>query len=334
MKRTTVLVTGATGFIGRHTVNALLDAGYAVRALCRSDEPALSAAGAHVVRGDVLKPASVAAALTDVTHVVHGAGLVSREHKDASLMHQLHVAGTRDVVTVAAAAGVKRFVHLSTSGVVAVGDDADMVFVEDDPVPFSHLAQFPYYLSKWLAERAAADALLHSGARMELVTLNPSLALGPGDARGSSTTDVRRFLNREVPITPSGGFSFVDARDVAETVVAALEQGAPGERYLLGALNLTFQQFFTRLTQVSGVRGPLLPIAVPKRLSMFGISALQSVVGLVGGKLPVTAMEAQMASAYWYVDSRKAARALGFAPRDPMATLRDTVADVRGQRAA
>jgi dihydroflavonol-4-reductase len=249
------------------------------------------------------------------------------------------VNGTRHVVGLAAAQGVRRIVHLSTSGTVAVGDDADMVYREDDPVPFEHLAKFPYYLSKWLGERAADDALRFAKvadpqARTEMVTLNPSLALGPGDSRGSSTTDVRRFLNRELPIVPQGGFSFVDARDVADAVVAALVQGKDGERYLLGALNLTFSQFFERLAQVSGVKGPPLAIPMPKKVSTFGIAALNSLAGLVGGKLPVSTTEADMASSYWYVDARKAERALGFTARDPMVTLLDTVKDIRGARAA
>jgi dihydroflavonol-4-reductase len=324
-----VLVTGATGFIGRHTVDALLGAGHRVRCLCRGDEPGLKDAGAQVVRGDVLLPDTVARALEGVDAVVHGAGLVSRDASDASHMMRLHVNGTRHVVGLACERGVKRVVHLSTSGTVAVGNDPDVVFREDDPVPFEQLARFPYYLSKWLAERVADDCA--SRTKTALITLNPSLALGPGDVRGSSTTDVRRFLNRELPIVPTGGFSFVDARDVANTVVAALEQGRTGERYLLGALNCTFADFFARLSQVSGVRGPALSVPVPRRLATFGIGLLESLAGVVGAKLPVSTTEAEMASAFWYVDARKAEQALGFRARDPMSTLLDTVKDLRGE---
>jgi dihydroflavonol-4-reductase len=318
-------------------VQALLSAGYAVRALCRSEEPGLVALGAEVVRGDVMDPVSVATALKGVAVVVHGAGLVSREPGDGSLMHQLHVTGTRHVVSLAIDAGVRRVVHLSTSGTVGVGLDPAMVYREDDPVPFEALTKFPYYLSKWLGERAAEDAIASTQGgkhKTELITLSPSLALGPGDTRGSSTTDVRRFLNREIPIVPAGGFSFVDARDVAITTVAALEQGTPGERYLLGALNLTFAQFFDRLSQVSGVRGPPLAVPVPRALSLLSVGLLERVVGVVGGKLPVTTTEAEMAAHFWYIDSRKAERALGFSARDPMETLRDTVRDIRGKKVA
>ncbi len=327
-----VFVTGATGFIGRHTVEALLAAGHKVRALCRSDEPGLQAMGATIVRGDVLDKTVMQQAVEGVDVVVHGAGLVSRNLDDASMMMRLHVNGTRNVVGAAVAAGVPRVIHLSTSGTVAVSDDANLVCKESDPVPFAQLAKFPYYLSKWLGERAAAD--LVEGSSTTLITLNPSLALGPGDVRGSSTEDVRRYLKREIPIVPSGGFSYVDARDVAAVVVKALTHGKHGERYLLGALNLTFAQYFERLERVSGVKGPTLAITLPKNVTTFGIGFLERAASMIGAKLPVTSTEAAMASAFWYCDSRKAEAELGFSPRDPMQTLLDTVKDIRGDQSA
>lgn len=328
---TTVLVTGATGFIGRHTVRALMDAGHKVRALCRSESKDLAAEGVEVVRGDVLDPASVQAAVQGVEAVIHGAGAVSRSPEDAHWMMRVHVTGTRFVTAAAAEAGVRRLVHLSTSGTVAVGNDPDVVYHEDDPVPLGCIHRWPYYLSKWLSERAATDTARLAGGELEVVMLNPSLVLGPGDTRGSSTTDVQRFLNREIPIVPSGGFSFVDARDVATVAVRCLDEGRPGERYLLGAVNLTFSELFQRLEEVSGVKGPLVPFALPRSLSRFGVGLLERAAKSVGAKLPVSELEADMASSFWYVDARKAIAELGFEPRDPMQTLLDTVRDLRGQ---
>ncbi len=325
------LLTGATGYIGRHTVDALLAAGWRVRALCRGEEPELTKKGVQVVRGDVLIKDSVARALEGVDAVIHGAGVVSRDTDDTAQMLRVHVVGTQHVVGLAAEQRVGRIVHLSTSGTVAVGDDPELVYREDDPVPFAHLVRFPYYLSKWLAERAADDAVRMAGSRAHFITLNPSLALGPGDLRGSSTLDVQRYLKREIPMVPSGGFSFVDARDVAHMALTALESGKSGERYLLGALNCTWADFFRRLHQVSGVAGPPVAIAMPKRVTTLGVALLERVAGVLGGTLPVTTLEAEMASAYWYCDSRKAERQLGFAPRDPMTTILDTVKDIRGE---
>jgi dihydroflavonol-4-reductase len=330
-KTRTILITGGTGFIGRHAVRGLVESGHRVRALCRAPSKSLEDDGAEVVLGDVLDLASVKSAVEGADAVVHGAGAVSRDREDAGWLMRVHVTGSRFVAGAAARAGVKRFVNLSTSGTVAVGDDPDVVFHEDDAVPFDHIHRFPYYLSKWLAERAVKDVARLTGGEMELITLNPSLVLGPGDTRSSSTTDVQRFLNREIPIVPSGGFSFVDARDVADVAVRCLEAGRPGERYLLGALNLTFAEFFDRLSEVTGHRGPLVPFALPRALTRLSVGVMEKVADAVGVKLPVTEVEADMSSLYWYVDTRRAQEELDWAPREPMQTLLDTVKDLRGE---
>ena len=92
---------------------------------------------------------------------------------------------------------------------------------------------------------------------LEVVSVNPSLLLGPGDVNGSSTEDVRLFLEGSIPAVPAGGLSFVDARDAADAMLRAMDRGRAGERYLVGACNLTFREFFARLGRVSGqsVRG-------------------------------------------------------------------------------
>lgn len=331
-----VLVTGGTGFLGRHMIDALQAAGYAVRALCRSDDEELRNKGVEVVRGDVTDRASVDEAMQDARFVVHAAGAVSRDEgsQGRAWMMRVHVEGTRHVVEAACESGVERVVHVSTSGTVAVGDDPDMVFHEDDPPPLQTIHRWPYYLSKFLAERAAYDAIRLAGAaaKTELVTLNPSLALGPGDRRRSSTQDVQRYLDRQIPVIPSGGLSFVDVRDVAKAVVAALTKGKAGERYLLGALNCTCEDFFARVGEVSGISGPVLPVKVPRRLATFGVGLLERAANLVGATPSVTTTEADMAAHFWYVDARKAEEELGFSPRPPMDTLLDTVRDLRDQK--
>jgi dihydroflavonol-4-reductase len=332
MSKSTVLITGATGFIGRHAVRSLMESGRHVRALCRSDAEDLVAEGVEVVHGDILDAASIEAALEGVDEVVHAAGGVSRDDDDSSWMMQVHIVGTRHVVGAAARAGVRRVVHLSTSGTVAVGEEDDVVFHEDDPVPLELIHRWPYYLSKWLAERAAFDAVKHDGdGKTELVVLNPSLALGPGDDRGSSTTDVKRFLERQIPVVPSGGFSFVDARDIADAIVLALDNGRAGQRYLLGATNLTVADFFGRLSEVSGVRGPLLNVKLPRPLTRLGVGLLERAAEAIGAKPPVSSEDADMSSHFWYVDARKAEDELGWKPREPMDTLLDTVKDLRGE---
>src|SRR5262245_14373413 len=116
-----ILVTGATGFLGRHLVTQLREAGHEVIALCRNqEEPTLRAEGVIVCRGDVLDPASVRAAAEGCEALFHCAGKVSRRPEDAEDLYRVHVEGTKLTLDACRATGVKRVILASTSGVVAV----------------------------------------------------------------------------------------------------------------------------------------------------------------------------------------------------------------------
>jgi dihydroflavonol-4-reductase len=157
--------------------------------------------------------------------------------------------------------------------------------------------------------------------------MNPSLLLGPDDERLSSTKPVLDFLARKIPYTPSGGLNFVDARDAAAAFISALEKGRHQEKYLLGAANMTFPEFFARLERLSGVTKPML--RMPKQLAMTGANLVSSVFKNWGKASPVEPKEVEQAEYFWYFDSSKAEEQLGFAPRDPQETLNDTISYLR-----
>jgi dihydroflavonol-4-reductase len=267
----------------------------------------------------------VRAAATGCGGAFHCAGKVSRRREDAEELYRVHVEGTKTVLDACEAAGVPRVVVASTSGTVAVSESADRVSNEDDETPMALIARFPYYRAKVFAERAA----LGRGGRLEVVCVNPSLLLGPGDNNGSSTEDVRLFLERAVPAVPAGGLSFVDARDAAEAMRLAMERGRPGERYLVGACNLTVREFFERLGRVSGVRAPWVPMPRSRELARAGAAWVDRMATRVGFRTGIDPVSVEMGQCFWYLDSTKAERELEWTARDPNATLLDTVVDLR-----
>ena len=157
--------------------------------------------------------------------------------------------------------------------------------------------------------------------------MNPSLLLGPDDDRLSSTKPVLDFLARKIPYTPSGGLNFVDVRDAAAALIAALEKGRHREKYLLGGENMKFEQFFGRLERLSGVSAPMLK--VPKKLAMAGSSIVSSLYKNWGWASPVAPNEVEQAEYFWYFDSTKAEEELGFVARDPQETLQNTISYIR-----
>jgi dihydroflavonol-4-reductase len=325
----TVVVTGATGFLGRHTVRALRERGHAVRAMARNpprDAQAQLGEGVTIVRADVLDPAGLTTALEGADAVFHLAGMVSRRPEDAEALYRAHVLGTRAVLAAARAAGVRKLIHASTSGTVGISDD-ERVATEADDAPVRWLSRFGYYRAKWIAEK---EALAASGPDFEVISVNPSLLLGPGDAFGSSTDDVRRFLDRSIPAAPRGGLAFVDARDAAEALVLAFERGRGGERYLINAANMTVRDFFGRLERISGVQGPSIALPRSRMAALAGNALFSRAVKAIGGEPPVDAASVEMGQLFWYVSSAKAERELRWSARDPNETLADTVRDLRG----
>lgn len=157
--------------------------------------------------------------------------------------------------------------------------------------------------------------------------LNPSLLLGEGDERLSSTKIVLDFMAKKFPYTPAGGINFVDARDAATAFMNTLDQGNHQERYLLGAVNWSVSEFFGRLERLTGVSAPLLK--VPKSVAIAGSNFITSVFSAFNKPAPFEASEVEMGEYFWYFDSSKAQQELNFTTRDPMETLQDSVKYLR-----
>jgi dihydroflavonol-4-reductase len=327
-----VLVTGATGFLGHHLVQQLVETGHEVVALCRDPESEAARrlpAAVERARGDVLDATAVEAAARGCTVLMHCAGKVSRDPKDALELDAVHVQGTRIALDAARRAQVRRCVYASTSGVVSVTHDPDHIGREDDEPPVELCARLPYYRSKLYAEQ---EALARNTAELEVVVVNPSLLLGPGDLHGSSTEDVRRALEHRALVVPAGGVAFVDARDAAHGMLLAMQDGKPGRRYLLNACNCSTRTFFDRIARVGEVPGPVAALPdhdAVRKLSRWLVRRATALIGEDDG-LP-DEHSVDLSQHYWYVDASRAESELGWRARDPMVTLADTIADLRAR---
>jgi dihydroflavonol-4-reductase len=299
------LVTGATGFLGEHLCRELVERGHRVVGLARTKSAVLADLGVEHVRGDVLSGPELDQALDGVVAVFHLAGAVSRDPYDAQRMMRLHVDGTRRVLERMAAAPSKvtRMVLASTSGTIGVSKEEEII---DERAPYAEeiVAGWPYYASKIYQERLAFE----HGARLgiDVVAVNPSLLLGPGDRRLSSTGDVRKFIRREIPVLPEGGINFVDARDAAAATAEALERGRAGERYLLGGPNWTMKEFFARLGRVANVSPPRLRL--PASWNRFGARVVEELWRHRGKEPPVDRISVEMSEHFWWIDSARHGR--------------------------
>ena len=325
-QRAVTLITGGTGFLGSHLVRQLTEEGAKdIRVMATSIPDWLVDLGVETFQGSITNADDNKRAVEGISEIYHLAGKVSRERKDAREMYEVHVEGTRLLCDAAKAAGVKTIVLASTSGTIAVTKDGEVVPDETYPVPLDLISRWPYYASKAYQEMAALERFQGKGLR--LVIVNPSLLLGPGDDRLSSTKLILDFMARKISAVPTGGVSFVDARDAARAFRVAMKKGRHAERYLLGAANWTFSKFFGRLERLTKVSAPW--IALPSRLAITGAHLVDSLFKQWDIASPVEPGAIEMAQYFWYLNCSKAARELNFKPRDPGETLHDTVSYLR-----
>ena len=319
-----VLVTGATGFLGRQLLDHLLERGEKIRVLTTSTPDWIHKLDVEIIEGSITSPEIVAVAVEGVQQIYHLAGRVSRNDEEKRAMYSVNIDGTRILCEAAKKVRVRRIVMASSSGTIAITEDGYEIPNEEWPTPIEIISKFSYYASKFYQEKTAR---MICEDEIELVILNPSLLLGPGDDRLSSTQDVLKFLAGDIPATPSGGINFVDVRDVAHTFYNAMQRGTSGERYLLGGPNWTLERFFGHLERVSKVPAPRFK--VPARFHTVSSKLVEGAYKTLGRTPPLEPVSMEMARYFWYVDSTKAKEELDFSPRDPQETLFDTVEYLR-----
>ena len=311
-----VFLTGATGFLGTHIRTVLEEKEIDYVALSRSPQQ-----HPNFIQGDLLKPESYTQALSSCSMIIHAAGEVAHDEDSASHMWKIHVDGTHALLeALRDNQSIARLVFLSTSGTIAVSEDSDFLGTELDESPFALIKKWPYYRAKLFAEQLVFDNLPD---RIELICLNPSLLLGPNDHKGDSLKPIQIFLDEQLPLSPAGGLSFADVRDVAETAVDALYKGGDRQKYLLGGCNIKFHDFYRKLSRISGVKAPLAPL--PKQThKILGWFPKWKNIGENMG-LDLQREDLILAGHYWYVDSSLAKADLSWNPRDPLRTLEDSV---------
>ena len=302
-----VLVTGGTGFIGRHLCRRLLAEGCRVRVLCRrGSSPGDLEGTVEVATGDVTAPSSLPAALAGVDTVFHLASALGATPFGPQGFLAVNAEGTRHVLEAARAAGARRVVHCSSVGVL--GNVQGPPAAEDAPLH----PEDDYERSKARGEEIARD---QAAAGLPVVIVRPGWAYGPGDRRTFKLMRAiaqRRFFfvgdgtTREHPV-------FIDdlAAGLARCRTAAL---APGEVVTIaGDEIVTIEDLCSRIALAIGV--PLLRLHVPREPLRTIAGLLEGVFKAAGREAPLTRAKVDFFLKHRAYDTAKAKRLLGFAPR-------------------
>jgi dihydroflavonol-4-reductase len=305
-----ILVTGASGFIGGHIARLLVERGCAVRVLVRPTSNLSGIADLPVERleGDLRDVGSVRRAMRGCGQTYHVAADYRLWTTDPGELRRSNVEGTRNVLQVAAEAGVLKVVYTSTVGTIGIRGDGTPG-AEDSPVSITEMTGH-YKRSKFEAEQLALD---FAAKGLPVVIVNPTAPVGEGDLKPTPTGKIIvDFLLGAMPAYVDTGLNLVDVRDVASGHLLAAERGRPGERYILGARNMTLREILESLSRISGRPAPRLRL--PYGLAL-GFSLAETALAGLTGREPRAPLEAvRMARKKMFVTTGKAERELGFRP--------------------
>jgi dihydroflavonol-4-reductase len=309
-----VFVTGGSGFVGSGVVPALVRAGHRVRCLMRSSSDASRIR--HVpwesVIGDV-READMVTAMRGCDAIIHLASLASWNDIASPQMDAVVYNGTRAILDAAHRLGNLRVVFVSS--IVAInGSVTPRVFTENDVWTLNDRG-LHYADAKRRAEALCRD---YSERGVPVVVVNPGEVYGAGDTGFITAGNLLDFARSTPVFVCTGGTSVVHLDDVAAGIVAALERGVAGARYILSGDNVTIRQLAALTLDLLGRRAAI--VSVPNAL----LRAVARVGAKVGFPLPFNPHVVPYATRFWYMDARRARQELGVSFRP----ARDTVAPV------
>ena len=251
-----ILLTGATGLLGSHIAYELLQQGKKIRALKRKDSNSVLTekifsfyTNEHIellnaiewVEGDVLDLGSLEDAMVGITHVYHCAAMVSFLPKERDKMMQVNIEGTANVVNTAMHAGVKKLCHISS--IAALGSTIDGNMITEETWWKNNPSNSYYAISKYGAEREVWRAAEEG---LNVVIVNPSFIIGPGDTSKSSS-EAFGILRKGASWYTNGVNGYVDVRDVAHAAIKLIESDVLNQRFILNAANLSYRSFFDKV---------------------------------------------------------------------------------------
>ena len=322
MPPTTVLLTGATGFLGASLARTLLAQGHAVRALIRPGAQRETLAGLDIAYalGTVTDQKSLIYAMAGVGAVIHAAADYRIFVPDPGRMRETNVIGTAAVMQAALEAGVSRIVHVSSVATLRPREDGSPATEADWAMPEEAIG--PYKASKTEAERIVEAMVERAG--LPAVIVNPSTPIGPYDRRPTPTGRlILEAARGRMPAYVETGLNLVHVADCAAGVVAALDHGVVGERHILGGQDVSLAEMLRFIAEKRGHRPPFrLP-----RAPLFPLAWAAERMARFTGREPMLTLDGlRMAGHHMFFSAEKARRVLNFQARPWQEGVQDAIA--------
>jgi dihydroflavonol-4-reductase len=315
----TVAVTGATGHIGANLVRALIDKGIPTRCLVHRSHRAIDELDAEKVHGDLRNLDSLTHAFQGVDIVYHLAASISLSMGDWKRVEEINVNGTRNVIEACKRAGVRRLVHFSS--IHALTQEPYNSPVNEER-PLIDSRRFPPYdRSKAAAERIVREAITRG---LDAVIIYPTAAFGPHDYLPSFFGEALMLIaQRRLPALVTGGFDWVDARDVAHGAMLAAAKAPAGSRYLTSGHWVSMCDIAEIIAEITGAKTEKW--VCPLWMAHLGAPFIEG-FGYINHKRPLyTSVSLRALKSNKHISHEKATRELGYQPRPFRETLADTL---------
>lgn len=262
-----IAVTGASGHLGNVVCRTLLEKGYAVNAQYNSDKKALEDMDVKTFRGSVLNAENLAELMEGCDAVIHSAAVISIHGDPTGIVYKTNTEGPKNIAETAKKLGVKKIIHVSSVHAV-MEEPFDIPF--DETRPHKQKGSYAYDHSKARGEQIVFEETKNSATKA--VVVRPSLIIGPYDFKPSEIGKaLLDFYHRKIPALSAGGYNHVDVRDVANSIVSAIDKGKNGEIYHLTGNYYSVKELAEIVQKVTGKKVPrmVLPIEFVKAVLPF-----------------------------------------------------------------
>ncbi|MCU0378167.1 MAG: SDR family NAD(P)-dependent oxidoreductase [Bacteroidales bacterium] len=321
-------ITGATGFIGRELVKALIKKDLEVNLLVRSAEKIKSLASPklNIVSGDITDASSVEKAMTGCTHVFHLAAYAKPSAVDPGIFRAVNVEGTRIILATALKLGIERVIFASSGATLATTTPYNDVTEESERPEKYHTE---YAVTKKEAEVLCREYVKKG---LDVITVYPTKVFGPETLTESNalTRIMSMYLQGRWRIIPGDGKTFgnyVFVEDVVNGMMLAMEKGNRGSDYILGGINASFKEFFGTLGMVSGKKR--LMIRLPYTVMIAASAVITGVTRLLRMPSLITPFWVKHYLQHRRLSSLKAMNELGYTVTSLETGLRRTVTWLR-----
>jgi Nucleoside-diphosphate-sugar epimerases len=312
-----VAITGASGHIGNCLVQELKKQGASIKALVHNFKSDLDEMDVELIRGNLLEPESLIKLCEGVDVVFHLAAQIAIENRSSEHVYETNVTGTKNIIKAANYSRVRKFIHFSSIHAFQIGCPGELL---DESRSLVETNKTIYEFTKAEGEREVMKAVKEG---LNAVILNPTAVIGPFDYRDSLLGQaLLKIYQNKLPFLVSGGYNWVDVRDVVSASIHAIESGRKGENYILSGEFCTLQELSAMISKISGCK---IPVIVPVSLARLACPFFK-VYSSVTNTQPLYTYQSLdiLVNSPSNISNAKARKDLRYEPRPLEQTLRDT----------